>query len=64
MDNKNWLPVLDDRGEVSRVTIIPILTRKPAFTDGQLAYQGFIELPCGDTYRAWWPIFTEWFVAD
>lgn len=58
-----WHEVIDDRGDTCHVVVEPCLTRKPAFKDGDpVAMAGYVMLPDGDTYRAWWPVFTEWFV--
>lgn len=52
--------VLDNRGEICTVLILPTLTKRDAFVNGQPALQGYITLPCGDSYKAWWPVFTDW----
>lgn len=60
---KVWQPVLDDLGEISEVIIMPNLA-VDSFSDGTPAMSGFIRLPDGDVYRAFWPVFTEWFGCD
>lgn len=51
---------MDARGETCRISIESGYVIKPAFNDGQPALKGYIQLPCGDVYAAWWPVFTDW----
>lgn len=60
LNEDGWFPVMDDLGETCHVMILPRLTKKEAFDPFVPAYSGFIRLPCGDVYRAWWPCFTDW----
>ena len=52
--------VLDNRGEICGVMFTANI-RNNQFTDGTPAIKTYIRLPCGDTYAAWLPIFTDWF---
>ena len=59
-----WHKVLDDLGEITEIYFDGAYVKKPAFIDNQPALKGFIRLPDGDVYRAWWPVFTDWWPED
>ena len=52
--------VLDDKGEECTVWLLPNFNEQQ-FMDGRTAVRGALQLPCGDTYMTWFPVFTEWF---
>ena len=56
----NSQEVVDHRGETCYVVIEPVYVKKPAFDDGRPTLKGYVQLPCGDVFRAWWPVFTDW----
>lgn len=52
--------VLDNKGDECIVWLLaPNYSTKP-FNDGTIGIRSGIQLPCGDTYMTWMPVFTEW----
>lgn len=52
--------VLDDKGEECTVWLLPNFSEQQ-FVGGGTAVRGALQLPCGDTYMTWFPVFTGWF---
>ena len=54
-------PVLDNKGEITSVAFCAGTYSKIEILD-RVSIKVFIQLPDGDVYVSWMPVFTDWFV--